>query len=172
MLRETVKGDAPALFNMRSDEKVMAYIHRDRPKAIADIEMLIAQMAENYQTNNGLAWAITLKDNPGQMIGSIGYYRTDFANHRAEVGYLLSAAFWRQGIVGEALKAVIDFGFEKMGLHSIFANIDPKNEGSRQILLKHGFIKEAFFRENFYFNGEFLDSEVYGLLCRAKERSL
>lgn len=164
LLREITYSDAIALFEMRSDERVMAYIHRGRPKTEADIQTLIVQMEENYREDKGLVWAIALKENPGQMIGSIGYYRADLPNYRAEVGYLLSPQYWRMGIVSEALIAVVNFGFEQVKLHSIFANIDPSNHASRQLLLKQGFEKEAFHRENFYFNGKFLDTEVYGLL--------
>ncbi|MES2446488.1 MAG: GNAT family protein [Bacteroidota bacterium] len=59
---------------------------------------------------------------------------------------------------------VIHFAFREMKLHSISANINPGNDASRQILLKHGFEKEAYFKEDYYFQGKFLDSEVYGLI--------
>ncbi|MNX87160.1 ribosomal-protein-L7/L12-serine acetyltransferase [compost metagenome] len=111
-----------------------------------------------------LVWAITLKDNPELMIGNVGYWRTDLANHRAEIGYMLHPDYWRQGILSEGLVAAIDFGFNTVGFHSIFANINPGNDASRQLLLKHNFIKEAYFREDYYFEGKFLDSEIYGLL--------
>ena len=166
ILREHALTDAGVLFAMRNDERVMAYINRERPNELADAEKLIALMADNYLLSKNLVWVIALRDNPGQMIGSIGYYRTDFANYRAEVGYMILPTFWRQGLVAEALKKVITFGFEEIKLHSISAHINPANDASRQMLLRHGFVKEALFRENYYFNGEFLDSEIYSLLAR------
>jgi ribosomal-protein-alanine N-acetyltransferase len=51
-----------------------------------------------------------------------------------------------------------------MNLHTIKANINTGNDASRQMLLKHGFLKEALFRQDYYFNGKFLDSEIYGLI--------
>lgn len=164
VLREHLANDAPALYQMRSDDLVMQYVHRERPQAIEDIENLIALMNENYVQNKSLTWAISLKQAPDEMIGSIGYYRSNLENHRAEIGYMLSSRLWRQGLISEALTAVIDFGFEQIRLHSICAYIDPNNEASRQILLKHGFVKEAYHREDFYFNGKFMDTEIYGLL--------
>lgn len=164
VLRAHSVADAEALYKMRRDVDVMQYIHRERPQTIEDIKTLINTINDGFKQGQSIAWVISLKENPDQMIGSIGYWRTNLANYRAEVGYMLHPDYWRKGIVSEALKTTIDFGFEQMKLHSIQANIDPSNEASRQILLKHGFVKEAHFKEDFYFNGKFLDSEVYSLL--------
>lgn len=64
----------------------------------------------------------------------------------------------------ERLMAVLEFGFLKLNLHTVSATINPLNNASRQLLLRHGFVKEAYFRQDYYFKGEFLDSEVYGLI--------
>ena len=64
----------------------------------------------------------------------------------------------------EAAKKTIDFGFREMGLHSIEANINPNNLRSTKMLEKCGFVKEAHFRENYYYDGKFLDSVIYSLL--------
>jgi ribosomal-protein-alanine N-acetyltransferase len=164
LLREHSITDAPALFNMRTNENIMRFIDRERPKAVEDIETFISAFNMGYKQGQHIAWVIALKENPDQMIGSIGYWRTNFANYRAEIGYMLHPDYWRKGIASEALKATINFGFEEIKLHSIQANINPGNDASRQILLKHGFVKEAYFKEDFYFNGKFLDSEIYSLL--------
>ncbi len=164
VLREYSLADAPSLFAMRNNDEVMRYIDREKPNTIEDSEMAIQTMANGYLENKNMVWAITLKDESTKMIGSIGYYRTDLGNYRAEIGYMLFPDHWRKGIVSEALNAIITFGFNEIKLHSISANINPKNDASRQILLKHGFRKEAYFREDYYFNDKFLDSEIYGLL--------
>lgn len=70
-------------------------------------------------------------------------------------------------VINEALPEVIGFGFNQLNLHSICANINPGNNASRQLLIKHGFVKEAYFKEDYYFNGRFLDSEIYGILKSA-----
>ena len=64
----------------------------------------------------------------------------------------------------EAIKTLIHFAFHTFNLNSLEANINPKNQNSRSILLKLGFQKEAYFRENYFYNGVFLDSEIYSLL--------
>lgn len=164
ILRAHTNADANKLFELRTNEDVMRYIDRERPKTIQDIEAFIKTLKEGFLKGENLAWAITLKENPTQMIGSIGYWRTNLANYRAEIGYMLQPAYWRKGIISEALIASISFGFNEMKLHTIQANINPANDASRQILLKHGFVKEAYFKEDYYFQGRFLDSEIYGLV--------
>lgn len=164
ILRAHTSTDAETLFAMRNNEDVMKFIHRERQKTIGEIENFISTFNAGCQQGQHLAWVIALKEDPDQMIGSIGYWRTDLANYRAEIGYMLHPDYWRKGIISEALIKTIDFGFKEMKLHSIQANISPANEASREILLKHGFIKEAYFKQDHYFNGEFLDSEIYGLL--------
>ena len=64
----------------------------------------------------------------------------------------------------EALCAIIEYGFNQMKLHSIEANINPDNIASQQLLEKAGFVREAYFRENYYFGGRFIDSAIYSLL--------
>lgn len=164
ILREHALTDTNELFNMRTNEEVMRYIDRERPKTIQDIETFITTFNDGFKQGQHIAWVMALKEKPEVMIGSIGYWRTNLANHRAEIGYMLLPEYWRKGIVSEALASTIAFGFNEIKLHSIQANINPDNDASRQILLKHGFVKEAYFREDYYFNGKFMDSEIYSLL--------
>lgn len=164
LLREQIISDAQDLFKLRTNTEVMRYIDRPLPKDIKESEEAIQTTSEQFDKGTSLVWAIAFKDAPDQMIGNIGYWRIDLANHRAEIGYMLHPDYWRKGIISEGLAAVIDFGFKTIGFHSIFANINPGNDASRQILIKHGFMKEAYFREDYYFEGKFLDSEIYGLL--------
>lgn len=163
-LREHSLSDAETLFAMRTNETVMKYIDRERPKDLLEVKTFITTFNKGFENGDNLAWVIALKENPSHMIGSIGYWRTDYANHRAEIGYMLHPNYWRQGIISEALIKTIAFGFKEMNLHTIKANINVENDASRQILIKHGFVKEAHFKQDYYFRGQFLDSEIYGLL--------
>jgi ribosomal-protein-alanine N-acetyltransferase len=64
----------------------------------------------------------------------------------------------------ETINCMARFGFKEMKLHSVEANVNPLNERSKKVLERIGFKKEAHFRENYLFNGEFLDSIIYSLL--------
>ncbi len=165
VLRELVPQDAPALFRMRSDERVMRHIPRDREQTVEESERLIATIAQGREANNSITWGITLMDK-GTLVGTVGYYRLQLEHHRGEVGYLLHPDHWGRGIAGEALDAVIDHGFRVFGFHSIEAITDPENHASNNLLARHGFVQEAHFRENYFRNGVFLDSLVWSRLAR------
>jgi ribosomal-protein-alanine N-acetyltransferase len=77
---------------------------------------------------------------------------------------------WKKGIMKEAATAIIKYGWEALGLHSMEAHIDPENKASAALLLSLGFEKEAYFRENFCYNGKFLDTEIYGLINPGDKR--
>ena len=80
------------------------------------------------------------------------------------MGYALHPDFHGAGVMSEAMDVVLDYGFNKMKLHSIEAHVHPDNLASINLLQKKGFVKEGHFRENVFFNGKFLDTVVYALL--------
>ena len=162
-LRRITKDDVADLFEIRSNESAMKYIDRPIAKTHEDALNLIKVIDEVYEKQDGVTWAICLKIDH-KLIGTIGFWKMDKPNFRAEIGYILNPSFHRRGLMNEALNVVIDFGFNQLNLHSIEANINPLNEASRKILLKLGFVQEAYFRENYFSNGRFLDSAIFSLI--------
>ncbi|MGE5859464.1 MAG: GNAT family N-acetyltransferase, partial [Ignavibacteria bacterium] len=58
----------------------------------------------------------------------------------------------------------LNYGFKVMNLHSIEANVNPDNKASIRLLERNNFTREAYFKENYFYNGKFLDSAIYSLL--------
>jgi ribosomal-protein-alanine N-acetyltransferase len=164
LLRRMTIDDAAEILNLRSSEEVMQYIDRERAVTIKDAEIFLGRINASVDSNNGILWGITLKEDPEKLIGNIGFWRLIKEHYRAEVGYMLNPAFWKKGIMKEALQEVINFGFNSMNLHSIEANINPGNAASAALLESTGFIKEAYFKEDFFFNGAFHDTIIYSRL--------
>ena len=98
------------------------------------------------------------------MIGSVSFHRIYKDHYRAEIGYMLHPDYWRMGIISEAVEEIINYGFNTLNFHSIEAHIDPNNIGSEKLLQKFNFVKEAYYKENYFYNGQFLDTAVYSLL--------
>lgn len=165
ILRRFIYDDAADLFEMRSNETVMQYIHRPINKTIDDAVGLINVIDDLLNKNDGITWCICLK-NSDKYIGSIGFWRIEKDNHRAEIGYLLNPAYQGQGIMQEAVLTVIDYGFNVLKLHSIEARVSPDNVASVNLLLKNKFVQEAYFKEDHLFNGRFEDTLVYSLLTQ------
>jgi len=166
ILRRMQKTDGPQFFFLRSDDQVMLYIDREKTKTLDEAEAFIEKINTSIDTNEVILWALALHTDPGNMIGTISYWRLQPEHFRAEIGYMLHPDHWNRGIMKEALKAVIVYGFEKMKLHSIEARINPENTASAIVLEKTGFTREAYFKEDFYFRGKFIDTAVYSLQAK------
>ena len=162
-LREITIEDAQDIFDLRNNPSGAKYLDRDLPKGIDEIIALIKSIQNGISKNEMIAWAMTEKGNT-KFIGQISFHKTYPQHHRAEMGYQLMPEFWRRGYTNEAAKYVIEFGFNKMNLHSIEAQTNPNNLGSINLLLKNGFVQEEYFRENFFYNGKFLDTPVFSLV--------
>lgn len=163
LLAEFEKSDAEELFMMRSDERVLKYLDRDPHKSVAESELMIEGMIKTYNNKEGINWMMRNKDTLN-VIGYIGYWRMRKEDVRAEIGYAMKPEYWGNGYMQEALSKVIDFGFNQFCLHSIEANVNPANASSIKLLEKFGFKKEAYFKEDYFYNGKFLDSAIYSLL--------
>jgi len=164
MLRQPRPTDAPALHALRSDPRTMEHIGRPRSTSLADAGERI-RLAEADRANNaGISWFLTLKGDD-TAVGTIGYYRLQLEHHCGEVGYLLAPDLWGKGLMGEALEAVVQQGFERLRFHRIEAVTDPRNQRSRRLLERHGFVLEGLLKENYLHDGHFLDSAVYSRLA-------
>ncbi len=163
ILREVFDTDAEEMLYLRSDKEVMKYIPRPLAQTIQDALDRISMFREAREKEEGIHWTITQKGND-KLIGVISIFKIDKESFRAEIGYMLHPDNQGKGIISEALKEIIQFGFEKINLHSLNAIIDPRNTASEKVLQKANFKKEAHFREDFYFDGEFLDSVHYSIL--------
>jgi [ribosomal protein S5]-alanine N-acetyltransferase len=163
VLRRMVLADAKDYFLLRSSPEAMKYICKPLHKSLDDTKTMIYKINEMINFNDGISWAVCLKSDD-KMIGSVSFHRIEKENFRAEIGYMLHPNFWRNGLISESIQAIIEYAFNVIGLHSIEAQIDPNNIGSEKVLQKFGFIKEAYYKENYYYDGDFLDTAVYSLL--------
>jgi ribosomal-protein-alanine N-acetyltransferase len=162
-LREVRDSDASDLFQIRSSSDAMRYMDSKMHSSLAESEQMLQSMKAMFYERKGINWIIN--DQLGnQVLGYCGYWKLDETNCRAEIGYALKPTFWGQGFMEEALRACIGFAFKQLQLHSLEANVNPANKKSIRLLKKLYFQKEAYFRENYFFNGQFLDSEIYALL--------
>lgn len=162
-LRRIVNEDVNEIFALRSDTQTMKYVPRPLAKNNEDALKHIALIESNIENNIGINWAITYKESP-KLLGIIGLYKITPEHYRAEIGYMLLPGYSKKGIITEAVKDVVKYGFEALKLHSIEAIIDPENLASEKVLQKNNFIKEAHLKENEYFDGRFLDTVIYSIL--------
>jgi RimJ/RimL family protein N-acetyltransferase len=165
LLRAPVPGDAEALFSVFSDPEVMRYWAtppwQGAHEAVARIENDRAALLD------GSAIRLFLqRSEGGPILGAVTLFGFTDNSGRAEVGYILSRQAWGQGLMQEALRALLQYGFSELGLRRIEADIDPNNLRSARILERLGFIREGQLRERWIVAGKVSDTALYGLLAR------
>ena len=164
LLRRVTMEDAPEIFFLRSDPIVLQFLSKEPAATIKEAEDFVVKVNNDTDNNESILWVIALKEAPGKVIGSIGYWRMTKEHYRSEIGYVLNPQYWRKGIMKEAIMKVLDYGFNKIGLHSVEARINPDNIASASVLESTGFAREAYFKEDFCHREKFEDTAVYSRL--------
>ena len=164
ILRKLQLSDAASLFTVLADEKVTRFYDDEAFTELSQAREQIEAWAEGFSGRRSVRWGITRRED-GLIIGSCGYYGFHTWHRRGAIGYELASAFWRQGIMTEALDAIIGFGFREIGLNRVQAVVMPGNEASVQLLQKLGFRQEGVLREyeNWADKG-FVDVLMFSLL--------
>jgi ribosomal-protein-alanine N-acetyltransferase len=161
--RKLLISDAEDFLKIRSNDEVMKYMDNRKMTTVSEAENFISSVNDDYLKKSGIAWAIIEKSSKA-FIGSFEFWKIKPEHCRAEIGYALNHNYWKNGYMSETFKTMIDFGFNQLRLHSIEANVNPQNEKSIKVLEKSGFKAEAYFKEDYLFNGKYLDSKIYSLL--------
>lgn len=170
VLRQLTADDSERWFQNLSDDEITGLIGMDSLETIEESTEIIISFMDRFKEGTGIAWAITLKES-NEFIGTCSYENINNDNHCGEIGYDLLKEYWGHGFMSEALRAIISYGFEYLGLNRIEANTDPTNTASRNLLEKLGFFEEGLFRESASFRGEFGDDIYYSLLGREWDKS-
>ena len=128
------------------------------PYSIEDAKAYISMVKDENPTK---CFAIDLN---GEAIGSIGIFpQADVHRKNAEMGYWLSEKFWGQGIIPEAIRQIVDYGFKTFDITRIFARPYGHNLKSQRVLEKAGFTLEARFEKALFKNDEFVDELIFGI---------
>jgi ribosomal-protein-alanine N-acetyltransferase len=166
ILRQLTPEDSEAVFRIRSDYEVTRHNIGPAYQTLQQATELIEAINGGFQDEMEIRWGITLRSSRDGVIGMCGYNYWSRHDHRASVGYDLARAYWGQGIMSEALRAVIDFGFTQMALNRVEADADVRNIASHRVLEKLGFRREGMLREQFYDGDGFYDLLLFSLLRR------
>ena len=164
ILRRAVQEDAQPMFrNWASDPEVTKYLTWPAHSSIAVSEMVIGNWIQEYEKSNYYQWMIVLKT-LGQPIGSISVVRQSDRVKEAEIGYCIGSQWWHQGVVFEALAAVIGYLFEEVGMNRIAARHDPNNPHSGAVMRKCGMTYEGTSRSADRNNQGICDTANYAIL--------
>lgn len=163
-LRELNKNDLQEVHSYASDPEVVRYMDWG-PNTKEETKAFIRRTlsSQKDEPRHKFTLAITLK-REGSLIGGCGLNITSLKDKVGWLGYCLNRHFWHRGYATETAEALIEFGFQKLGLHRLSATVDPNNIASQRVLEKIGMQREGHLREHRWTKGEWRDSLVYAIL--------
>lgn len=162
-LRKLTMRDAQDIFEYSRDPLVAKHVLWEAHHNIGESRGYLRYMLRKYRMNEPASWGIELKST-GQIIGTIGYMWIQTDNAAAEVGYSLSRKYWGQGIMTEALEAVIAYAFDCLRLNRVEAIHEPENPASGAVMKKCGMVYEGRLRQKLFNKGKYVDVDMYAIL--------
>lgn len=164
ILRPFRAEDAKAMYeNWASDPEVTKFLSWPTYKSIDDAHAILKIWLESYEKPDFYQWAIILREQD-QPIGSISVVNSDDRVDMAEIGYCIGKTWWGCGIMPEAVKAVMAYLFEKVGVLRLEVGHDPENPASGAVIRKCGFRYEGTLRRRIRSNRGITDVAWYSML--------
>ena len=165
ILRRYTKDDAEAMYrNWASDDEVTKFLTWPAHSSQEITQNVIDEWVQSYSSENYYHWAIVLKENGEEPIGDIAVVHIKEKASVAHIGYCIGRNWWNRGITSEALKSVIDFLFDVVGLNRIEARHDTKNPNSGKVMQKCGMKYEGTLRSADWNNQGIHDVCYYAVL--------
>ena len=165
VLRAFSVEDAEAMYrNWASDPAVTKFLTWPVHAGIEVSKAVLENWAASYPEKNYYQWAIVLKEHGSDPIGSISAVSMNDGVDSIQIGYCLGKSWWHQGIMSEALKAVMGFFFDKVGANRIECRHDPRNPHSGMVMKKCGMKYEGTLRSSDRNNQGVCDICWYALL--------
>ena len=164
ILRKALPADADAMFrNWASDSEVTKFLTWPTYTQVETAHEILNIWVKNYEQPDYYQWMIVPKE-LGEPIGSISVvnHRDDIAE--AEIGYCIGRRWWHQGIMTEALSAVMGYLFREVGMNRIEAKHDVNNPNSGAVMRKCGMVYEGTARQSDRNNQGICDLATYGIL--------
>lgn len=145
-LRKLRLSDDKDLYAIRSNDGVNKYLERSPAASIDEALAFIKKINDGIDNNGWIYWAITLKEND-KLIGTICIWNISSKEAKGEIGYELMPQFQGKGFMTEALKKVIDFGFNDLKLKSLEAFTHAENIASIKLLERSNFKRDYFLEQ-------------------------
>ena len=156
--------DLPALSALFSDPDVARYTDTGPFESQQEAEEVMEWIGGIFTQHVGMRWALTMRTDEDEMIGTAGYNQWHQWNNSAEIGYDLKSELWGRGLMTEGLHEMLGFGFDEMALNRIEADVTVGNEASVRVLDKLGFQREGLLRQRGFWKGGYHDLLLFSLL--------
>jgi ribosomal-protein-alanine N-acetyltransferase len=124
-------------------------------------------LCNTHESNFGHPIHFSIRNPEGKTIGGCGFHGKNSIPglaHRDEIGYWLATAYRKQGIMTQAVAAIVDYGFQIRGLLRIDAPVYSFNTESAAVLVRCGFKLEGEMKKAYFRNGEYVDALHYAIV--------
>jgi ribosomal-protein-alanine N-acetyltransferase len=162
LLRKFSLEDAKDMYEYASDPEVAKYMTWNPHQTINDSLGFIQFTLDRYEKDEAGDWGIVLREN-NKFIGSCGFVWVDKKNLCGHIGYTLSKRYWNKGIMSEAVKRLLEFGFNEMNLHRIESFHRLPNEASGRVMQKVGTKYEGILKGRMFSKEQFWDMKQYAI---------
>ena len=170
-LRLFTLDDVEDSYAYQSRDDVTKYMLYNALSRDEIVERIRIRLSTNGLANDGdfLVLAIELPataDAPARVIGDVDIQLKSAANAQATIGWAMHPDFQGRGYAAEAAGALLDLAFDTVGLHRVYAELDPRNAASAALCVRLGMRHEAHLVDELFFKGEWGDTDVYAILDR------
>ena len=162
-LREIADEDTPRLHSVWTDPLVTRYLVLDPFTDLNQTREMISLLKGLHSSGEGFRWVLFLAVER-ETIGTCGFHNWNKEHARAEIGYEMDSRYWGKGLMSEAVRAIMDYGFTRMGLNRIEAFVSVGNRKSLSFLERNGFIFEGTLRQYELARGRYQDQWICSLL--------
>jgi RimJ/RimL family protein N-acetyltransferase len=164
LLRALLPDDAENMFAYRSHPEVLQYQFW-HPQSLEEIQLFISKMAtREFNTSGWSQIAIALR-NDNRLIGDCGIHVLETDSRIVEIGITISPDYQSNGYATEALNAVLDLLFVRLGKHRIIASVDPRNLPSMALMERIGLRKEGHLVQSVWFKESWVDDVIFAMLA-------
>jgi ribosomal-protein-alanine N-acetyltransferase len=163
ILRSFSEKDVDDVYEYASNPIVTEFLPWEYHKTKEDSLQFLNYSKELFDSQDNIDFAIELKSK-NKVIGSISIRKWNDANRCADIGYVLSLKYWRLGIMTEAIKRIVRFGFDELNVVRIEAHCDENNIGSYKAMGNAGLKYEGLLRKKVFMKNKFCNVKFYSIL--------
>ncbi|WP_057912899.1 GNAT family N-acetyltransferase [Peribacillus muralis] len=163
VMRKITMEDAEDMFAYTSIPEVSRFVTWEAHRSLSDTKDFIQQVMQSYEDQKIAPWGIQHKES-GKLIGTIDYVTWQVNHNSAEIGYVLAPEYWGKGLITEAVREILTFGFEHMNLVRIQARCFVDNLGSERVMQKAGMSFEGIVRKGMFVKGKHVDLKTYSII--------
>lgn len=160
-LREVSEDDTESVYRLLGDDTVTEWLSFDS-RSVDECRVMLAGIRSRAAVDPREEYYLGIAVCE-DLIGFVRLGRNGVS--AAKLGYAVRSDQWGHGYATDAVRTMMQFGFDQLGLHRVSAAVGPSNAASISVLRKVGMTKEGCIRDHVFTNGAWRDSQLFSMLA-------